>query len=239
MKYLFDGSNNDGTSKKVPNQFGSDLLVQCAEFALKTCSLDIAKDCLRMYHSCLPVEDVWMCRALICTIQMLPSLNVNCLDRANVLIDSTQKVLNIQKKRQKATPYAYNVCIMFARFCRPLLIPSHMKMLIKSFENVISFLDSYNGCDLAFKSLCRQSNSKDGQSVKVELNEIFNDLKPLTFKEIRWSDYNDDDNEEGHDVNDNIIANKGKEVNEDSTLYPVSDDVIGSLSALVIIIIIA
>ncbi|XP_059152499.1 cilia- and flagella-associated protein 46-like isoform X4 [Physella acuta] len=135
-----------------PDSFGQDLYVICAETALQYGFIDIAKQCLQMFHMKEPAENQFLCRGYLCQAQLLAPSDANNSEQLDKAVVYIIKAIQFAKNNPRYHFLVYNASVVYWQFCRPFLKFGYRQYLVRSLHQVVKALDDIDDKDYEWRA---------------------------------------------------------------------------------------
>ncbi|XP_045147306.1 cilia- and flagella-associated protein 46 [Echinops telfairi] len=135
-------SANLGKSEFDPTEsFSPDLLVLCAEQALKMGQRDMSQDCIQMYFKVKGPITQFLGRAHLCRAQLCAPKSPENLAEFDDCVTQYMKTINFAKGEPRYYFLVYNASVLYWQMVRPFLKPGFRQHLISSLSQMVQVLD--------------------------------------------------------------------------------------------------
>ncbi|XP_054975087.1 cilia- and flagella-associated protein 46 [Sorex araneus] len=135
-------SSNMGKSELDPAEsFSPDLLVLCAERALKMGQPELAEDCIRMYFKVKSPVTQFLGRAHLCRAQLSAPKSTENLEEFENCVTEYMKVVSFAKAEPRYYFLVYNASVLYWQMVRPFLKPGYHHHVIPSLSHIVSVLN--------------------------------------------------------------------------------------------------
>ncbi|XP_049646414.1 cilia- and flagella-associated protein 46-like [Suncus etruscus] len=135
-------SSNMGKSELDPTEsFSPELLVLCAEQALKMGQPELSQDCIRMYFKVKGPVTQFLGRAHLCWAQLSAPKDTEDLEEFENCVMEYMKVISFAKAEPRYHFLVYNASVLYWQMVRPFLKPGYHHHLIPSLSQIVSVLN--------------------------------------------------------------------------------------------------
>uniref|UniRef100_A0A2K5C161 Cilia and flagella associated protein 46 n=1 Tax=Aotus nancymaae TaxID=37293 RepID=A0A2K5C161_AOTNA len=139
--YEWIKSANLGKSEFDPSEsFSPDLLVLCAEQALKMGQPEVSEDCIQMYFKVKAPVTQFVGRAHLCRAQLCAPKSAENLEELENCVTQYMKAINFAKGEPRYYFLVYNASVLYWQMVRPFLKPGYHHYLIPSLSQIVNVL---------------------------------------------------------------------------------------------------
>ncbi|XP_070288236.1 cilia- and flagella-associated protein 46 isoform X2 [Myotis yumanensis] len=131
-----------GKSEFDPTEsFSPDLLVLCAEQALKMGQPEVSEDCIQMYFKAKGPVTHFLGRAHLCRAQLCAPKSTENLEEFENCVTQYMKAINFAKGEPRYYFLVYNASVLYWQMVRPFLKPGYYQYVIPSLSQIVSVLN--------------------------------------------------------------------------------------------------
>uniref|UniRef100_A0A8C3X419 Cilia and flagella associated protein 46 n=1 Tax=Catagonus wagneri TaxID=51154 RepID=A0A8C3X419_9CETA len=140
--YQLIKSANLGKSDFDPAEsFSPDLLVLCAEQALKMGQPELSEDCIQMYFKVKGPVTQFLGRAHLCRAQLCAPKSAENMEEFENCVTQYMKAISFAKGEPRYYFLVYNASVLYWQMARPFLKPGYHHHLIPSLSQIVNVLN--------------------------------------------------------------------------------------------------
>ncbi|XP_055900491.1 cilia- and flagella-associated protein 46-like isoform X3 [Biomphalaria glabrata] len=139
-------------STDIPESFGQDLYVLCAEVAYQHGFNNIAKDCIQMFFMKQPASNQFLGRAYLCQAQLLAPKDATDNEQFEKSVTYILKTISFAKANSRYHFLVYNASVIYWQLCRPFLKSGCRQYLVQSLQQIVKALDEIEDKDSEWRA---------------------------------------------------------------------------------------